>query len=120
MVGFLPPQTDIKLVRGFLQVFRVQGQINYAPLDTSTVPITLFRAQETDSQQENSSDLFQDLAWGWNQFSDREVEIYTVPGSHISMMTKPHVQVLAQQLQKSLNKAQKHQLETSNAQTTEK
>jgi thioesterase domain-containing protein len=95
-------------VRGLLQVFRVQGEINYAPINTYPVPITLFRAQDMDSLPEPLADLLQDPAWGWNQFSDREVEIYTVPGNHTSMMTKPHVQILAQHLQKSLDKTQKH------------
>jgi amino acid adenylation domain-containing protein len=128
MVGFLPPQTDIKLVRGLIQVYRVQCQTDYVPLNTAPIPITLFRSQDIGSEEENStnferedsSDLEKDPAWGWNQFSHGAVEIHTVPGDHLSMMTKPHVQVLAQQLQKSLDKAQKHQLETSNAQTTEK
>lgn len=118
MVGFLPAQADIKLVRGLLQVFQVQHQIDYVPHNTFPIPITLFRAQEEISKQENSDRLFQELAWGWNQFSDGEVEIYIVPGNHISMMSEPHVKVLAQKLQKSLELAQIHQLEKSNAQTT--
>ena len=105
-IGILPPQSDIKLVRGLLQVYRTQCQIDYVPHNTSPTPITLFRAQEINPQQENSSLVFQDQAWGWNNFSDGEVEIYTVPGSHLSMMSEPHVKVLAQQLQKSLDQAQ--------------
>ncbi|PSB55138.1 non-ribosomal peptide synthetase, partial [Chamaesiphon polymorphus] len=126
MVGFLPPQTDIKLVRGLLQVYRVQSQTDYVPLNTAPIPITLFRARDIGSEEENSTNLEQenpldkDPAWGWNQFSDGVVDIHTVPGSHISMLNKPHVQILAQHLQKSLDKAQKHQLETLNAKTTEK
>jgi thioesterase domain-containing protein len=106
MVGFLSPQADIQLVRGFLQVYRTQSQIDYVPQNTSPTPITLFRAQEVNSQQENSSHLFQDSAWGWNQFSDGEVEIHTVPGSHISMMSEPHVKVLAEKLRASITKGQ--------------
>ena len=105
----LPPQTNIKLVRGLLQVFRTQSQINYLPHNTSRTPITLFRAQEVNSEFKNSSHLFWDPAWGWNQFSDGEVEIHTVPGSHLSMMNKPHVEVLAQKLRKSLEQAQTNQ-----------
>jgi amino acid adenylation domain-containing protein len=118
MVGFIPPQTDIKLVRGLLRVYRSQNQINYAPLNTSPLPITLFRAQDMDSPPEPLPDILQDPAWGWNQFSDREVEIYHVPGAHVSMMTKPNVEILAQHLQKSFDRAQTHSLETSNAETT--
>ena len=109
MVGVLPPQADIKLVRGLLQVYRTQAQIDYLPDNASATPITLFCAlEEKNSQQENSSDLFLEPAWGWNQFCDGEVEIHTVPGSHLSMMSEPHVKVLAEKLQKSLEQAQKN------------
>ncbi|ARV58849.1 hypothetical protein BZZ01_09565 [Nostocales cyanobacterium HT-58-2] len=105
MAGILPPHADIKLVRGFLEVFRTQCQLDYVPHNTFPIPITLFRAEEVSSQQENSPHLFQDPARGWNQFSDGEVEIHTVPGNHISMMSEPHVKVLAQKLRKSLEQA---------------
>jgi thioesterase domain-containing protein/acyl carrier protein len=120
LVGFLPPQTDIKLVRGLLQVFRIQSQINYVLCNTAHVPIYLFRSQERDSPPELLSELWQDPAWGWNQFSDEEVQIYHVPGNHFSMMTEPHVEILAQHLQKSFDRAQTHYLEKSNAEKLEK
>ncbi|MEO1374975.1 MAG: amino acid adenylation domain-containing protein, partial [Cyanobacteria bacterium J06635_10] len=106
-IGFLPAQTDIKLVRGLLQVFRTQSQIKYEPQNTYKTPITLFRAESMDSEQETSSPLFQEPTWGWNQFSTGEVEIHTVPGNHISMMSEPNVKVLAQTMQQSLEQAQK-------------
>ena len=130
IVGILPPQADIKLVRGLLQVYRTQCLIDYVPHNTSPTSITLFRAQEENShtlflaqegnsEQENSDHLSYDPAWGWNQFSDSEVKIHTVPGSHTSMMTEPHVKVLAEKLQKSLEQAQSNQSENLNAQTTQ-
>ena len=119
IVGVLPPQADIKLVRGLLQVYRTQCQIDYVPHNTYGTSITLFRAQEGNSEQENSDHLSYDPAWGWNQFSDSEVEIHTVPGTHISMMTEPHVKILAEKLQKSLEQAQTNQSENSNAHTTQ-
>jgi thioesterase domain-containing protein len=60
MVGFLPPQTDIKLVRGLLQVYRVQSQTDYVPLNTAPIPITLFRAQDIGSEEENSTNFEQE------------------------------------------------------------
>ncbi|MHC0067443.1 SDR family NAD(P)-dependent oxidoreductase [Nostoc sp. UIC 10890] len=112
IVGFLPAQTDIKMVRGLLQVFQTQCQIKYEPEKTYKTPITLFCAREINPEQESSSHIFQEPTWGWNQFSDGEVEIHIVPGNHVSMLSEPHVKVLAQQMQISLEQAQKtHQLE---------
>jgi acyl-CoA synthetase (AMP-forming)/AMP-acid ligase II/thioesterase domain-containing protein/NADP-dependent 3-hydroxy acid dehydrogenase YdfG/acyl carrier protein len=114
MVSFLPPQSDIKLVRGFLQVYRTQSQIDYVPKNAMPVPVTLFRAQDPlsiqvlphsklASNKEEFSDLFQDRAWGWNQFSDAEVNVYDIPGNHITMMQGHNVKVLAQKLKKLFN-----------------
>ncbi|MEO1377483.1 MAG: hypothetical protein AAFW70_25030, partial [Cyanobacteria bacterium J06635_10] len=69
--------------------------------------VTLFRAKEVDSEQQDSSTLFQEPTWGWNQFSSKEVEIHIVPGNHISMMSEPHVQVLAEKMQQSLEQVPK-------------
>ena len=104
-VGFLPPQTDIKLVRGLLKVIQTQLQIEYLPQNTSTNKITLFQAQESKYQSEKFYHIVRDTTWGWNQFSDKEVEIHTVPGSHNSMMSEPHVKLLAEKLQNSLEQA---------------
>jgi thioesterase domain-containing protein/acyl carrier protein len=102
-IGFLPPQTDIKIVRGLLQVFQVQGEINYFPKDFAAVPIALFRAQDQNDDYPELSEPAPD--WGWNEFSDGETEIHYVPGSHLSMMTKPNVQILAKKLQESIDRA---------------
>jgi thioesterase domain-containing protein len=48
------------------------------------------------------------------------IETCLVPGNHENIVTPPRVKILAQYIQTYLDKAQKHQLETSNAQTTEK
>ncbi|MHC5772158.1 MAG: thioesterase domain-containing protein, partial [Nostoc sp.] len=108
VVGFLPPQTDIKLVRGLLQVFQTQCQIHYLPQNTYPTSITLFRASEENSLEESFDSVLQDETLGWNQFSNASVEIYTVPGNHISMMAEPNVKVLAQKLQKCIEKKQPH------------
>ena len=104
VVGFLPGQTDTKLLRGLLQVYKTQCQIKYLPQHTSPTPITLFLAEEVNPQMED--DYSRNQRRGWNQFADGEVEIHTVPGNHISIMRNPHVQVLAQHLRASLHQAQ--------------
>ena len=60
-----------------------------------------------DSEQQNYSHLLQEPTWGWKQFSEPEVEIHTVPGNHISMIGEPHVKVLAEKMQQSLEQVQK-------------
>ena len=66
--------------------------------------ITLFRASESSPVEpgELQPEILQDSAWGWNGFSSEPVDIQFVPGDHVTMMTQPHVQVLAERLNASI------------------
>ncbi|UKP01065.1 amino acid adenylation domain-containing protein [Nostoc sp. UHCC 0870] len=92
-------------LRALIQVFdaNVQAGINYLPQAIYPIPIVLFKASEDDAE-----DTFipADAAWGWNKLSSTRVEIQTVPGNHHSMLSKPHVQVLAQKLKACINQVQ--------------
>jgi len=61
--------------------------------------ITLFRAQEKDPKQ------FHDDLLGWRYLAEGGIEIYDVPGHHLSLMLEPQVATLAKLLQVCLNKA---------------
>ena len=102
-VGLLPPQSDTKLVRGPLQVFRTQNQIDYGVNEALATSIALFQARERNSE-DTSNDVFQARAWGWNNFSEGEVQRHIVPGSHTTMMKEPHVKILAQKLKATLER----------------
>ena len=39
----------------------------------------------------------------WTAYVDRPITVRTVPGSHSSMLHKPHVEALAQDLQRNLD-----------------
>jgi thioesterase domain-containing protein len=61
--------------------------------------VTLFNAAELDPA------LIPDRYYGWVGLAD-EIEIYTVPGNHDSMLTEPHVSSLAEKLESCLQRAQ--------------
>ncbi|MEA5503584.1 amino acid adenylation domain-containing protein [Halotia wernerae UHCC 0503] len=84
----------INIVRTNLQVLR-----HYTPL-LYPGQITLFCAQE------RTVDSATDPLLGWGELATGGVEVYTVPGSHFSMLRQPHVQVLAKQLNICLQKNQ--------------
>lgn len=60
--------------------------------------VALFRASNRSAQ-----DLEDDLL-GWDKFATG-VELYYVPGDHVSMVNEPHVRVLAEQLKHCLSRA---------------
>jgi aspartate racemase len=97
MINFFPPEAKPSQIRGFLQVAKANDQAYYVPKGVYRNRITLFRASEE----------FRDApAMGWDKFSSESVETHDVPGDHVTMVTEPHVQVLAKKLRACLDKAQ--------------
>jgi amino acid adenylation domain-containing protein len=95
-------EITIDQLRGLIKVFdaNVQAGINYLPQDIYPNRIALFQASEDDTE-----DTFipSEPTWGWERISSQPVEIQTVPGNHHTMLSEPHVQVLAQTLKAYIN-----------------
>jgi amino acid adenylation domain-containing protein len=96
-INFFPPDAKPSQIRGFLQVAKANEQAYYVPKGIYSNRITLFRASE---------EFRDDPTMGWDQVSSEPVETYSVPGDHITMVTEPHVRVLAEKLRACLDKAQ--------------
>ncbi|NEQ63579.1 MAG: non-ribosomal peptide synthetase, partial [Moorea sp. SIO4A1] len=113
-INFYPPGAGIKQLRGFVRVMKANCLCSYFPEEVYPTPITLFRAINPHPEKVMKKELIEYLRpqnmslpdWGWNQFSTGSVEIYEVPGDHISMVAEPHVQVFAQKLMACIEKAQ--------------
>jgi len=72
-----------------------QAAYRYAPRTYSN-RITLFRAIEQPDASR------QDLTLGWNTLAN-DIQLHQVPGNHLSFLKQPHVQTLAQQLERCLS-----------------
>ncbi|NEP76276.1 MAG: hypothetical protein F6K25_32565, partial [Okeania sp. SIO2G4] len=60
---------------------------------------TLFRTSEVyEGALEVLGEITSDQTWGWNQLSSQPVEVYMAPGNHTTMLSEPHVMVLAELL----------------------
>ncbi|NEO92087.1 MAG: hypothetical protein F6K56_18335, partial [Moorea sp. SIO3G5] len=113
--GAISAQVNINQVRALLDVLKSTNEAlhNYQPTQNLyPIPIVLFKAQEIveltakwDSSYHKYSST--DLTWGWNKLSAQPVEVCQVPGNHGDMILYPHVQILAQKLQKYLDQATK-------------
>jgi thioesterase domain-containing protein len=88
-------------IRPILRVYQANSQatLNYVP-QVYPNSITLLR---TSIQ---SSIAHQDPTLGWSQLAGGGVELHRVPGNHLTMLRKPYVQVLAEQLTACIDKAQ--------------
>ena len=100
-------QAAKRQVHSFVKVLKasVYAMGHYHPEKLYPTPIALFRS--SDVRTWNSAigltdtirnQLQKNSFLGWEQLSQRSVELETVPGDHITMMLEPHVQVLASRL----------------------
>jgi amino acid adenylation domain-containing protein len=80
-----------------LRVFYANSQavLNYVP-QVYPKQITLFR---TNAQ---SSAAKEDPSMGWDKLAAGGTEIHMIPGNHLTMLRKPHIEVLAEQLKTAL------------------
>jgi thioesterase domain-containing protein len=83
-----------------LRIYQANSQatLNYVP-QVYPNSITLLRT----SVQSNIA--HQDPSLGWSKLAGGKVEVHWGPGNHLTMLRKPHVQVLAEQLRVCIEKA---------------
>lgn len=101
--GVLPPNTALEQVRGFFQVFVQNSKAIYLPQGTHKIPIALFKASEIHPDYDYSVvddiDVCKEVSTlGWKHFSNETMTVQCVPGNHITMMSNPHVSVLAEKI----------------------
>ena len=66
--------------------------------------VTLFRASEKSLRGDHDPDA------GWTELARGGLQIFEIPGGHVSIMSEPQVQVLAEQLTACIDKAQTSRL----------
>ncbi|MDI1433381.1 non-ribosomal peptide synthetase [Polyangium sorediatum] len=89
-VGILAPGTSLKHVRGLLNVFHANRQMNYVPRDILPTPFVFFVAED------EGEELGRKKIAGWTQLVP--VTAVHVPGAHVNLIEEPHVQSIARRM----------------------
>ena len=105
-VNVIPEKSKLRLlselaIRPMLRVFYANSQavLNYVP-QAYPKKINLFRTKvQSNIAKEDSS-------MGWHQLTVGGTEIHHIPGNHLTMLRKPHIQILAAQLKACIEKAE--------------
>ena len=106
--SLLPPEANRTRMQGFVELFKADHQSTYEPRGRYPGRITLFRAEELHPDNiphEQMIPLLEDPALGWTPFSDQPIEVFDVPGDHLTMITEPHVRGLADPLRECLQRS---------------
>jgi thioesterase domain-containing protein len=82
---------------------RIDISLDYSP-KVYAGQITLFRATDIGPDLKTWADI-DDPSYGWSRFSDREVKIVDVPGSHATICVPPYVETLGPRLASCLEEA---------------
>ena len=99
----LLPIVSLNQLRNMVEIFKISWQVDYLPQDVYPTRITLFRAAETlDEDKSKVPEIWHEPTFGWEAFLGETVEVCEVPGNHLTMMTEPHIQVVASQLRARL------------------
>jgi thioesterase domain-containing protein/acyl carrier protein len=106
-INWLPLETDMRQLRGLVEVYKASTQATYEmPPSVYPTPITLFRAQIPLWKQTKLPtelvEIMQEPTFGWQQVAQGEVEIHEIPGDHITIMTAPSIQILAEKLKRCI------------------
>jgi len=87
-------------IRRILHIIQTNNQavIKYTP-QVYPGRITLFRTSDQIGIGKNRFDP----SLGWNELAAQGVEIHQIPGAHLNLLRKPHVQVVAEKLKACLH-----------------
>lgn len=104
-MGILPSGSDLRLVKGLVQVFRTQSLIQYAPPQKAECQVVLLRAREplADFLEGIPAELLHDQTWGWRRFALGSVAVEFVQGNHLNMVSGERAANLAACIRAHLN-----------------
>lgn len=104
IVNLVPEESRLRMldeltILPMLRVFFANSRAAYSYMPKADFSrITLFRTAKPFEKAKQDSTL------GWNELAAGGVEVHQVPGNHLTMLRKPHVQILAKQLQECVEK----------------
>jgi thioesterase domain-containing protein len=101
--GLFPRGTSYAYVQRLFDVYAANSRASSKyQAQPYAAPTLLFRAREEIKRHQRDNTL------GWKKLCTTPVEVCTAPGDHYSMLTRPHVQFLAEQLKAGLESRQSH------------
>jgi thioesterase domain-containing protein len=98
------PGTPVDDLKALVNTYRVtvQGHSHYHTQGKLNCPIHLFRARDKSLGSDGVEFEDRRPAWGWANHTHANVIEHDVPGTHVTMMAAPQVQVLAAAIQSCL------------------
>ncbi|OJH37307.1 alpha/beta fold hydrolase [Cystobacter ferrugineus] len=92
--GVYPPDEPDERIERVLAVFRAVSHGDYKPAERFQGPLTFLRGHD--------SKFCETLTEGWEDVSTQPLRLRVVPGNHVSLLTEPHVEVVANEIRAAI------------------
>jgi amino acid adenylation domain-containing protein len=99
-VGWIPDAADTSYLVGQINILKANSQTEYSPQHKLASHITYFRATHPMPGIDAETHASANPAAEWQCHSEKPIDYIAVPGNHLTMLSKPHVDVLAQHIHK--------------------
>ncbi len=99
--GLLPSDTGMRELKGLIQVFKANNEIEYTPDCKAKADITLYRAEEIHPAVKDDnrlSEIFKSSDLEWKRYTKGKAVNHILPGDHMSILREPHVNTLAKEI----------------------
>jgi len=99
--GVIPASVDSSFLTHLINVVRTNesAQRKYRP-KLYDGPVTLLRARDLSEElRVEASEVYDDPAFGWQEFCKQPVQIRKIPGEHLRIINEPLCRTLASTMQ---------------------
>ena len=99
--GVIPPRVDTGFLWHLIRVVRnnEMAQRQYRPGSYNGL-VTLLRARDLSEELRfEAGEIYDDPAFGWQQYCSQTVEVRKIPGEHLRIVNEPHCRTLGSTLQ---------------------
>jgi thioesterase domain-containing protein len=113
--GVLPPGVELAQAHAILEIYKANMRAvrRYVPR-VYPGTVTLFKVprsfamptSDEVARNERDTQVIQDPTMGWGKLASEGVRMVDVPGSHQTMMSKPHVQTIALKINACLDETE--------------
>ncbi len=93
-VGLLPRKTQAVDLIGTVRTFETALRTRYRPENVYPYPVWLALANDPEKDQQANEEDFERRAAGWRHWAP-DLKVWRSPGSHVTMLRKPHVAALS-------------------------
>ena len=94
----LPTGSSPEALKGVVSTFGANLRTHYHPKESYQAPVQLILALDPKKDRSGNEKYFKETTEGWSQLAPN-INIWNVPGNHLSMLQQPHIANIVEMLE---------------------